>query len=547
MRFPRWSWLAAVLAGWWCIGGPLPAADPSAGFEGRPLRNVNPDDARVLGILLRGLTYQTQKDGRMTPELQKQVAAATEAYIKQDLNTAYRLATRLVMRLRGQEVSEESEVAASFDFRLGQKIVAPGEALPFRLEPWFTLGRQPAGRYSARLTLRSTAGQQLETLAVAPIAEFSDTASALPIGKLAPGKYLIHYELFSPEGKLLVELPREFLVSADLTPRLAALNRQLERIQAGRLAAKGPQHRAAVETIEYLAGLLGRARHEYVADMNKKSSPMTTRLRGLNLTASASDPFHPDKDLPLAEELAAALLAGKNPLAARAGDLRLAYRSAVDNTLQPFRVFVPSGFDPSRKYPLIIALHGATGDENSYLDRYLNRPGGENLFKKLGQERGYILAAPNGRGPYGGYAGNAEKDVLDVMDRLLEIYPIRREEVFLTGHSMGGGGTWAIGFRHPRRFAALAPVASGFGGRAPSSAALPLENAPHMPVLYCQGLKDTLATPETGRQVREIAGKALPNFRYLEFPDDHFVVGVTSMPAVFDFFDAQRASRKSTE
>src|SRR5262249_49501668 len=67
------------------------------------------------------------------------------------------------------------------------------------------------------------------------------------------------------------------------------------------------------------------------------------------------------KDLGLATALAESLLAGRNPLATRASDMRLAYRSPVDGTLQPFRVFVPDGYDPSKKYPLIVALHGATG------------------------------------------------------------------------------------------------------------------------------------------------------------------------------------------
>src|SRR5262249_16876201 len=155
---------------------------------------------------------------------------------------------------------------------------------------------------------------------------------------------------------------------------------------------------------------------EYVADMNKTTHPLAVLMRGSRLSGYTSDMFKLPQDLDYTEAILSSLVAGKNPLEGRTGDLRMAYRSAIDNTLQPFRVFLPQGYGASRKYPLIVALHGATGDENTYLDRY-NTPDGKSLFKKLAQERGYVLATPNGRGPYGMYVDNSEKDVLEVIDR----------------------------------------------------------------------------------------------------------------------------------
>jgi poly(3-hydroxybutyrate) depolymerase len=216
---------------------------------------------------------------------------------------------------------------------------------------------------------------------------------------------------------------------------------------------------------------------------------MTTRLIRARLNAGAStDPFDITRDLTLADELSTALLARKDRLPTRTGDLHLACRSGVDATLQPFRVFVPAGFDRLRKYPLIIALHGSAGDENSYMDGYLSPETGHNRLKELAQEHGYILATPKGGGPWDGYQGNAERNVLDVMDRMLRIYPVDSGRVFLTGHSMAGLGTWTIGFGHPQRFGALAPVAPAFGGRFPPALlARMFVNAPAMPVLFSTG------------------------------------------------------------
>lgn len=124
---------------------------------------------------------------------------------------------------------------------------------------------------------------------------------------------------------------------------------------------------------------------------------------------------------------------------------------------------------------------------------------------------------------------------MDVLNRVQRIYSIDPGQVFLTGHSMGGQGTWTLGFKHPDKFAALAPVA----GR-PQDAAI-MKSSPAKPVLFSQGGKDTLATPEQARLLAEAAKKQLTNFKYQEYPDDdHFVVRVHSLPAIFDFFDAWR-------
>src|SRR6185312_2997717 len=59
-----------------------------------------------------------------------------------------------------------------------------------------------------------------------------------------------------------------------------------------------------------------------------------------------------------------------DPFVTRRGDFRKAYRSRVDNSFQPYRIFVPTSYDSSKRSALIIALHGMGGDENSYFDAY---------------------------------------------------------------------------------------------------------------------------------------------------------------------------------
>jgi predicted esterase len=509
---------------------------------GERRRDVNPDDVRLLGVLAQGQMVLADREGRVTPDMRRVIDAGREAAIKGDWNRAYRLATRLLTLLEGRAVTEATEAAAAVDFKLERKIVPRGERLGARIEVLYTLGQPLAAKYTARISVKNAGGATLETLNPLDISRQEDVHSSIGTANLKLGSYAAVCDVLAPDGTVLASATREFMVVDSSVPRRVPMLRQrVERLKQIHVPERGPTYATALESIEYIVEAFEHALTGYVANSFSVSTPMATRLRGPSLNpGSRTGGFDVMRDLAFADELSVALLAKKDPLPTRTGDLRLAYRSGVDGTLQSFRAFIPAGFDPSRKYPLVIALHGSTGDENTYMDRYLSRETGHNLFQELGQDRGYILATPNGRGPWEVYDGNSEKDVLDVIERMQRIYPVAPGRVFLTGHSMGGVGTWRIGFRHPEQFAALAPVASAFGGRMPPDLGRMFANAPAMPVLFSAGLKDTLATPEVCRRIAEIATKELKNFRYIEYPDDHFAVGVSSMKAIFDFFDERR-------
>jgi predicted esterase len=502
--------------------------------------DVDQSGMRILGISSQEQVLLAGRDGRLTPTMRNVFDAGFAAFKKGDSSRAYRLMTRLHTLLQGKPVTEATEAAAAVDFKLERKIVAPGERMGVRIEYLYTLGQPLTGKYTARVSVKTVGGGTLETLNGLDISRQEDVHASLATANLKPGRYAAVCDLLGPDGTALASATREFLVDPTVRRRVTALRRSLERLQQNQVSERGVASAVAMESIEYIVETFERALSSYVGTARSFFTPMVTRLLGASLPPGPSiDPFDIARDLTLAEDLSAALLAKKDPLPTRTGDLHLAFRSGVDGTLQPFRAFVPAGFDPSRKYPLVIALHGSAADENTYMDAYRSPHTGHNLLKELAQEHGYFLATPKGRDPWDFYNGNSEMDVLDVMDHMLRIYPIDAGSVFLTGHSMGGTGTWTIGFRQPQRFRALAPVASPFGG-SPDVLARMFVNVPAMPVLFSAGLKDTLASPETCRRIAEMAKKELKDFRYVEYPDDHFGVGVSSMKAIFDFFDGRR-------
>ena len=232
-------------------------------------------------------------------------------------------------------------------------------------------------------------------------------------------------------------------------------------------------------------------------------------------------------EIELVETLATGLLDGSDPLKTRTGDFRLAYHSSVDQVLVPFRMTVPETFESGSQYPLVIGLHGAGGTENYLMDGF------GRLFPDNANRRGYIAVAVNGRGPYHGYTGKGETDVIDVMNLVQRAWPVNVANTFLTGHSMGGAGTVLVGFGNSERFAALAPIA---GWHAKQH----LEKAPQMPLLICAGEKDALVKVEAMRKFHQMTQE-------LEMPDVEYVevqgaahVGVVNdvLERVFDWFDA---------
>jgi dienelactone hydrolase len=241
-------------------------------------------------------------------------------------------------------------------------------------------------------------------------------------------------------------------------------------------------------------------------------------------------------DLDLAESLVGDLELKKNPFANRKGDMYLAYRSELDNSLQPFRLYVPENLSLSSPAPLVVGLHGRTGDEHSIMDAYGDRQGSGSIFKEKGKQYGFILATPKGREADLGYQNAAEKDVLDVTKIILRVYNINPQSIFLMGHSMGGGGTMLIGLKNPTLYKALAPIAGGLwvaGGMKSLS-----EEAANLPVRFYQGSDDQIVPADPN--ALESTKEKLNNFQYREFPgEDHSSIFFRTVPEVFAFFAGQ--------
>jgi predicted esterase len=139
--------------------------------------------------------------------------------------------------------------------------------------------------------------------------------------------------------------------------------------------------------------------------------------------------------------------AGRDMLASRTGFMRRAFLSRIDNTLQPYAVRIPAGYEPkaAKKYRLVVYLHGRASDET-------NLAGVDYL-----SDGDAIELAPRGRGPSNAYTrDHALEDIEEAVAAVIRSYPIDETRIILAGFSMGGYGVYRTFYEHPGRYKALA-------------------------------------------------------------------------------------------
>lgn len=170
----------------------------------------------------------------------------------------------------------------------------------------------------------------------------------------------------------------------------------------------------------------------------------------------------------------------------------LSFHSVVDGTDQPYGLYLPPDFDEKKAYPLVVMLHGAGSNHRLALRRVFGKSNkeGENdvdasLYFPAWEDVQYIVATPLARGTMG-YQGVAEKDVWDMIADVKRRFKTDENRAYLTGLSMGGGGTLWIGLTRPDFWAAIAPVCPA----PPEGTEVYLPNAAHLPARFFHGDAD---------------------------------------------------------
>jgi pimeloyl-ACP methyl ester carboxylesterase len=469
---------------------------------------LNAQDASM--VLRTSVTYRTQRNSLPLDDAQKQeadklMAEANQAEQAGNHREAIHDMYHGLAVMNKVPWTPEYEFAASLQGKLDHAVVDPASRITVTLSPLYdTKGAKlPVAVVLVPRQKGSGTEAKLSTATIDRAAIPYSAKVALPAD--TTGDYGIEVRL-SPEGEPATGAARVGLTKA-LPIHIEALSASAQKLR-DRIAKSTKRSHPAMASAEYAVALYDRADH---GDANPNTYKFADEFAKANAILDV-------------------LEAGGDPFAGKRGDFHKAYRSAVDDSLQPYRVLIPSTYDGSKATPLVIALHGMGGDENSMFDSY------NGVMKREAERVGFIVACPKGRDTASMYVGSAERDVLDVLAAVRRDYKVDPGRIYLMGHSMGGYGTWSIAMAHPEIFAALGPIS---GGGNPAGMA----KIAHIPQYVVHG-DDDRTVPVTQSRVMVDAGKkAGANIVYVEIPGgSHTAVAAPQFGAMLDFFAKQKRS-----
>ena len=255
----------------------------------------------------------------------------------------------------------------------------------------------------------------------------------------------------------------------------------------------------------------------------------------------------------------------------------------------PYAVFVSSKVSKDKKAPLIVALHGLGGDQNTMMRAnalQLAEEGGYIMVGPMGYNSGGWYGAParygTGRGRPGAPGANgappagappagapptgaaqappagrgapptaggtaltdpvklheaSEKDVMTVLAMIKKEFKIDENRTYLMGHSMGGAGTIYLGVKHPSIWAAIGAEAPATAPAGLTPDTYSLEPAKKIPMIIVQGDMDTLVPVAGTRLWIEKMKELKMTYQYVEVPGgDHGSVLTSGAPDIFAFF-----------
>ncbi len=178
-----------------------------------------------------------------------------------------------------------------------------------------------------------------------------------------------------------------------------------------------------------------------------------------------------------------------------------------------YLLYLPKDYaaDPSRRWPLILFLHGA-GERGNDLEQVKIHG-----IPKVAERLGLPFIAISPQCP----PDTWWSDHVDALDLLLDDvtanYAVDTARVYLTGLSMGGFGTWHLATIFPERFAAIAPICGGgawFAGF-PARAAL-LKSTP---VWAFHGARDPVVPLDETQKLVDVLREAGGDVRLTVYPE----------------------------
>jgi phospholipase/carboxylesterase len=174
-----------------------------------------------------------------------------------------------------------------------------------------------------------------------------------------------------------------------------------------------------------------------------------------------------------------------------------------------YSLYVPEYYTPDRAWPLVIALHGGSGNGRNFLWSWL----------RDSRSFGAILIAPTATGPTWALMGE-DTDTPNLMQMLETVrgrYNVDAKRMLMTGLSDGGTFCWVSGLDRASPFTHLAPVAATFH---PLMAQIAdADRLRGLPIFLVHGRLDWMFPVQVARQTSNLLSAAGADVIYREIED----------------------------
>ena len=208
-----------------------------------------------------------------------------------------------------------------------------------------------------------------------------------------------------------------------------------------------------------------------------------------------------------------------------------------------YLLYLPKGYraHPNRLWPLIMFLHGS--DERGDNIELVKKHGIPHIAEQA-RDLPFITVSPQcpARAGWQFYL----QTLNDLLAHVISIHRVDREQVYLTGISMGGYGTWHLAARYPNQFAAIVPICGG-GYKSygfPAKACVLRD----MPIWAFHGVLDTIVPVEESKRVIDVIRSCGGAVRFTLYPDAGHDVWTRTYqnPELYKWLLRQRRSAPSS-
>ena len=174
-----------------------------------------------------------------------------------------------------------------------------------------------------------------------------------------------------------------------------------------------------------------------------------------------------------------------------------------------FSLYVPEYYTPDRAWPLVMALHGGSGNGRGFLWSWL----------RDARSHGAILVAPTAKGNTWALMGNDidTPNLLRILNSVQSRWNVDATKMLLTGMSDGGTFCYVSGLEGASPFTHLAPVSATFHPLMAEMA--DADRLRGLPIHLVHGRLDWMFPVQVARQTKQLLSAAGADVTYREIDD----------------------------